>query len=129
MAFTYDITTDRGKVRFLVQDNDATTYVFQDAEIDYLITLAPGNLFIAAAMGCETKGRSQLILPEETRLGDGTVARRRAASEWLAMAAALRNDSMLGGLVTDTWNVSSPDEMLDSYRPEWRGINDIPIVE
>ena len=38
MAFSYDISTDRGKVRFLIQDNDSTNYAFQDGEIDFLIS-------------------------------------------------------------------------------------------
>ena len=37
MAFTYDISTNRGKVRFLVGDTDATDYFLEDNEIDYLL--------------------------------------------------------------------------------------------
>ena len=38
MAFTYDITTPRGRVRFNLSDTDSGAYVFEDAEIDQMLT-------------------------------------------------------------------------------------------
>jgi hypothetical protein len=38
MAFTYDIGTNRGKVRFRIADTKEGTYAFEDAEIDALLT-------------------------------------------------------------------------------------------
>lgn len=38
MAFTYDITTDRGRVRFNLADTDSSAYTFEDAEIDQLLS-------------------------------------------------------------------------------------------
>ena len=38
MAFTYDITTDRGRVRFNLSDTSASAYVFEDAEIDQMLS-------------------------------------------------------------------------------------------
>tara|TARA_R110002124_G_scaffold53832_1_gene153969 strand:+ start:659 stop:1006 length:348 start_codon:yes stop_codon:yes gene_type:complete len=40
MAFTYDITTDRGKVRLKLADTDSSAYVFEDDEIDYFLSSA-----------------------------------------------------------------------------------------
>ena len=37
MAFTYDVTTNRGKVRLQLGDTTAAAYVFEDAEIDYFL--------------------------------------------------------------------------------------------
>jgi hypothetical protein len=37
LAFTYDLTTDRGKVRLQLGDTSSASYVFEDAEIDYFI--------------------------------------------------------------------------------------------
>jgi hypothetical protein len=129
MSFTYDVSTDRGKVRFLLQDNDVSNYAFQDSEIDALIVFAPANLFAAAALGCEAKGRSQLVVARQTRSADGSNVLRRSIDDWLKMAVALRNSALSGGLVSDTWDVSTPNEVLDSFRPEWVGINDLPVVE
>ena len=52
MAFTYDVSTSRGRVRFLVQDTTDTTArpaLLQDAEIDWVLT-TEANLYMAAAL-------------------------------------------------------------------------------
>ncbi len=39
MSFTYDLSTDRGKVRLSLGDTGpANSYVFEDDEIDYFLT-------------------------------------------------------------------------------------------
>jgi len=38
VAFTYDITTDRGLVRIKLSDTDSAAYVFEDAEIDAFLS-------------------------------------------------------------------------------------------
>lgn len=38
MAFSYDITTPRGRVRFNLADTEAGAYVFEDAEIDQMLS-------------------------------------------------------------------------------------------
>lgn len=38
MAFTYDVSTDRGLVRLQLSDTDSAAYWFEDAEIDALLT-------------------------------------------------------------------------------------------
>jgi hypothetical protein len=38
VAFTYDITTPRGRVRFNLADTDSGAYVFEDAEIDQMLS-------------------------------------------------------------------------------------------
>ena len=49
MAFTYSISSDRGKVRFELSDTDE----FNDAEIDHLLTEESSNVLLAAARGAE----------------------------------------------------------------------------
>jgi len=39
VAFTYDLTTDRGKVRLRLADTVDDGHVFTDAEIDYFLTV------------------------------------------------------------------------------------------
>jgi len=38
VAFSYDISTNRGKVRLQLGDTTSTAYVFEDDEIDYFLT-------------------------------------------------------------------------------------------
>lgn len=52
MAFTYDVTVDRGRVRLLIGDTNvvnAARQVFSDEEVDAFLTLRGGSVFAAAA--------------------------------------------------------------------------------
>jgi hypothetical protein len=129
MAWTYDNTTDRGKVRLLCTDSDSTAPVFDDSEIDVFLSLAPSSVFAAAALACETWARSRSKLSQSQRNADGTSSARYSMSELLALARSLREAALSGAVVTSAWAVASPGELLDSYRKEWRGINDLPVVE
>lgn len=50
MAFTYDISTDRGKVRLQLGDTTDGSHVFEDDEIDYFLTVG-GDVNGATAKG------------------------------------------------------------------------------
>lgn len=51
MAFTLDISTLRGQVRYLVGDTDSVKPLFQDAEIDGFIAMAPDqSLYLTCAL-------------------------------------------------------------------------------
>jgi hypothetical protein len=53
VAFSYDITTSRGRVRFNLADTTSTAYVFEDAEIDELIS-SEGSVGDATAAALRT---------------------------------------------------------------------------
>jgi hypothetical protein len=130
MAFTYDITTPRGKVRAMATDTDPDNFTFNDDEIDAFMSLAPANLFSAAALVVETWARTQSRLSGTLRSSDGTTSVKRSIADLLSLAKSLRNSALTdSGLVIGSIDVSSPGELLDSFRPEWRGINDLPVVE
>lgn len=64
MAFTYDVTTSRGKVRRLIGDVDtavAANQVFTDDEIDAFLSLSSSDLFDAAAMALEAMAADQAL--------------------------------------------------------------------
>lgn len=129
MAFTYDITTDRGKVRALCTDTDSTNYTFNDAEIDAFIALQPANLFVAAALAAETWARTRAKLAVSMVNSDHSSITRPSMTDLLALARSLREAALSGSLVTGTWDTAAPNELLDSYREEWRGLTDLPVVE
>ena len=54
MAFTYDLTTNVGKVRLLIPDNKAANYMFEDAELAAMLTLESDDVRCGAAMALET---------------------------------------------------------------------------
>src|SRR5690349_19775731 len=102
MSWTYDNSTNRGKVRLLCTDNDSTAPVFDDSEIDVFLELAPANVFAAAALACETWARSRSKLAQQVRNADGTTSQRYSMAELLALARSLREAALSGALVTDT---------------------------
>jgi len=52
VAFTYDTTTDRGKVRLLCFVRVAADAAFTDAEVDAFLSLANDDVFLAASIAC-----------------------------------------------------------------------------
>lgn len=61
MAFTYDVSTDRGKVRLLITDVQAANPLFQDAEIDAFLTLNT-SVRMAAAAALEVIAASEVLV-------------------------------------------------------------------
>lgn len=51
MAFTYDASTDAGRVRLLLGDTSTPGHQFEDDEIAAFLDLAEGDVFFAAAYG------------------------------------------------------------------------------
>ena len=93
MAFTYDPTTDRGKVRLLITDIVSTDPCFQDDEIDTFLTLAAASVFKAAALGLMTIAINEVLVSKRIKLldlqTDGPAvadALNRKAKEYLALA-------------------------------------------
>ncbi len=68
MAFTYDVTTDRGKVRLLSTDTDADNAFFQDAEVDVFLALQSDNLKRAAAMALDTIASTEALVQKKVKL-------------------------------------------------------------
>jgi hypothetical protein len=67
MAFTYDLTTDRGATRLRLSDANANAYVFEDAEIDYFLTLG-GSVKAAVIEGVKV-----LMMDKARRVKRATV--------------------------------------------------------
>lgn len=57
MTYTYNLQTDIGKLRLLIQDTDvsagADTAVFADEELQFCLDQSAGNLYLAAALALE----------------------------------------------------------------------------
>lgn len=61
MAFTYDVSTDRGKVRLLCTDTLESNAIFQDAEIDAFLTLNT-SVRLAAAAALEVIAANEVLI-------------------------------------------------------------------
>lgn len=70
MACTYDITTNRGKVRLIIGDTSTTACVFSDAEIDVFLSINSSNINLAAADALEAWMAKYTLSPEAEKIGD-----------------------------------------------------------
>jgi hypothetical protein len=61
MSFTYDPSTDAGKVRLLISDTTSTGHIFEDAEIQSFMDIN-ADPRLAAAMALECIAASQVLL-------------------------------------------------------------------
>ncbi len=62
MAFTYDPTTDLGRVRLVIGDTDSQNISFQDAEVQAYLDLTQANVYRAAAMALDTMATNQAMI-------------------------------------------------------------------
>lgn len=62
MAFTYDVSTDIGKVRMLITDRNEARPIFQDAEIQAYLDLEDSSVRRAAAAALETMASDQALV-------------------------------------------------------------------
>lgn len=71
MAFNYDVSTDRGKVRLIISDIDRDNVIFQDDEIDAFISMAlNNNLKRAAAQALRTIAANENYVQKAIRILD-----------------------------------------------------------
>lgn len=64
MAFTYDISTERGKVRLLAVDFRDDGHLFEDAEIDAFLAMEDG-VYRAAALALETAASDEALVTKK----------------------------------------------------------------
>lgn len=101
MAFTYDLATDRGKVRLLIQDTDTVTEAnqfYDDDEIDCFLTLA-GDLDgevvrNASAIALESWASNQVLILKVVTLLDIEVDGAVVSKEMRARAQILRAEAI-----------------------------------
>lgn len=101
MAFTYDISTNRGKVRFLVQDITDTTArpaLLQDAEVDFTLD-TEANIYMAAALCADTLAARFRGLVSKS-VGSLSLSYDAEAKTWGAIADRLRTRGSLHMLPT-----------------------------
>lgn len=91
MAFTYDTTTDRGKVRLLLGDSDSANAIFDDDETDAFLAMGDDEPFLAAALGAESIASSELYIQKVIQIMDLKTDGASAAREWRMKAKQWRD--------------------------------------
>lgn len=92
MSFTYDLSTDVGKLRLEISDTDSVYYVFSDEELSYFLTKANDDIQWARVYAYES--RCALEIPnsgKEIEVGDIRQSYAASAGKgWCEMAKELR---------------------------------------
>lgn len=90
MAFTYDISTDIGRVRLILQDHDASDYHFEDAEITAFLDYE-GSVGLAAAAAFEAWAAAYALNADNEAIGGYSYA-QSISKKMLDQAARLRKN-------------------------------------
>lgn len=86
MAFSYDISSDAGKVRLLANDQVTPNHLFEDNEIATFLALESGSVLLAAALALDTiAGNEALVQKKLTMLAGAGIQ-----TDGPAVAKALR---------------------------------------
>lgn len=93
MAFTYDVTTARGKVRLTIADTSATAYAFEDAEIDYFLTEADDEIAGASYLAVLSLLSSKARRVKAATVGDTSYDDRAQVEALQALADRLADTS------------------------------------
>lgn len=87
MAWTYDITTTLGKVRFLVGDTDTNDQLLSDAEVNFCLA-ENGNQYMAASLACEAIAMK--VGQRLTVKGSVAIDQDQQYQHWMTQAKKLR---------------------------------------
>lgn len=104
MAFTYDPTTDVGKVRMIIGDKDEAYVMFQDDEISAFLDLNGESVKRAAAAALDTIASDQTLKLKVIRLldlstdGAGVARSLREHADRLRVEADVADAAEEGGL-------------------------------
>lgn len=92
MAFTYDVSTDIGKVRLMITDTSgvAPGPIFQDEEIQVYLDLEVSVRYAAAA-ALDTMAASQLLVQKQIKILDLETDGATLSTELRALAKQLRD--------------------------------------
>lgn len=93
MAFTYVLTTTTGKVRAMIPDSNASSYVFEDDEIDAFYAIEGSSLKRAAALALETIASNEAMVLKVIRLLDISTDGAKVADSLMKRAEKLRSQA------------------------------------
>lgn len=91
MSFTYDLSTNVGKVRLLIGDTASGTALFTDEEIAVFLDLEQSNHRQAAAIALDRIALTQALLLKKIEMLDMKLDGPALAAELRAQAKQLRD--------------------------------------
>ena len=93
MAFTYDLSTNIGKVRLLIPDRVTPDHVFEDDELTAFLTAEGSVVKRATALALESIASDQVLVLKVMKLMDLQVDGSNVSDALLKRAAMLRDQA------------------------------------
>jgi hypothetical protein len=91
MTWTYDPTTNVGKVRLRISDTDTTRRILDDEDIEAFLEMSGDSVVLAAAMALESIAINEVLCLKVVNLMGAIVTdAASAAKQLLALAKSLR---------------------------------------
>lgn len=123
MAFTYDPSTDSGKVRLLCGDQSEDGRIFEDAEIDAFLAIEDGSIRFAAATALEAIAASEVLIQKKIKLLDIETDGPACAKALMELAGKLRDAEEQTGSFDVAEQVYPPFGLQDRlWRQLQRGV-------
>ena len=98
MTATYDLTTDIGKIRLTISDNDVTDCHFTDEELQIFLD-TEGSVNLASAAALESWAAAYALNADSERIGDYNYA-QSISKKMLDLAARLRANDIATPIIT-----------------------------
>ena len=105
MAFTYNLATAAGRVRLLIGDRNASSYIFEDDEITEFLSIWSSDVALAAAQALRSiaaDSARQAIYYQIAGLSGFTMDRRDVAKNVMALADAIEKRAL-----ASPWEIES----------------------
>lgn len=93
MAYTYDLSTDVGKLRLLLPDSNAAAYVFEDADLEAFLSIEGDSLKRATALALETIASNEAMTLKVIRILDLQTDGAKTSDALLKRAGLLRSQA------------------------------------
>lgn len=93
MAFTYDLANSIGKVRLLIMDNNADSYLFEDGEVSAFLLMEGDVVRRGAALALETMASNEAYVSKRIELLDLKTDGPAVAASLLKRAGELRSQA------------------------------------
>lgn len=119
MSFTYDTTTDLGRVRLLITDRDAARPIFDDAEITAFLDLNDGSVAFAAGQALRTIAASEVLILKRITTLDLTTDGPAVAKSLNELADKIEAREAEGGYFDWAEAVETPWQSDERVLKQW----------
>jgi hypothetical protein len=94
MTWSYDPTTDVGKVRLRISDTQVARPIMDNEDIEAFLSMAGDSIPLAAAMACEAIAMNELLCLKVVNLMGAVITdAASAAKQYRALAETLRAEA------------------------------------